>query len=269
VHDDAHRETSGDEGREDGPDGEKGTAARLAGELADEAAVVAEDVAGHVVEPVAEWRWTRGDSSRIGVAALTVVIGGLAASRGVPSWERAAFLKLNQLPDWLYPLLWLPMQIGNVWVGTVVAVVAAGILVRSRRSALVLVLVPVVAWIAAKGVKSLVGRGRPADMGLAVQQRGAAETGLGYLSGHATVAFALAGAVAAHLRRPWPAIVLGVAGAVGVARVYVGVHLPLDVIGGAALGLLIGEGARVIELRARRRRPRTDHPVSAAVPAPD
>jgi membrane-associated phospholipid phosphatase len=60
-----------------------------------------------------------------------------------------------------------------------------------------------------------------------------------------------------------------VAGAVGVARVYVGVHLPLDVIGGAALGLLIGEGARVIELRARRRRPQTDRPVSTAVRAPD
>ena len=267
VHDDAHRSTSGDEDEE----GHEtlGAAARLAGELADEAVVVAEDLAGHIVEPVAEWRWTRGDSGRIGVAALTVVIGGLAASRGVPSWERAAFLKLNQLPDWLYPVLWLPMQVGNVWVGTAVAAVAAGLLVRSRRSALVLILVPLVAWFVAKGVKAMVGRGRPADMGLAVHQRGEAETGLGYLSGHATVAFALAGALAAHLRRPWPAIVLGVAGAVGLARVYVGVHLPLDVIGGAACGLLIGEGARVIELRARRSRRQLTAQSAAAGPAGD
>jgi glycosyltransferase 2 family protein len=111
----------------------------------------------------------------------------------------------------------------------------------------------VVAWLAAKSVKALVGRGRPSAVGIDVIQRGEPETGLGYLSGHATVAFALAGAVAAHLRRPWPAIVLAIATLVGLARVYVGVHLPLDVIGGAACGLLIGEAARVIELRARRR----------------
>jgi glycosyltransferase 2 family protein len=225
---------------------------RLPAAIADDASIVVEEVAGHVVDPAAEWRWTRGDTGRVVVAGLTVVMGALAASRGVPSWERAAFTNLNRLPDFLYPALWLPMQLGNVWVGTAVAA-AAALLIRSRRAAVVLLLAPVAAWFAAKGVKTLVGRGRPAAVGLEVHQRGEIETGLGYLSGHATVAFALAGALAAHLRRPWPAVVMIVATFVGLARVYVGVHLPLDVIGGAAFGLLIGEGARVIELRGRRR----------------
>jgi membrane-associated phospholipid phosphatase len=130
--------------------------------------------------------------------------------------------------------------------------VTAAVLVRARRSAWVLVLTPVLAWSAAKAVKALVGRGRPAAVGLPVVQRGEIETGLGYLSGHATVAFAIAGALAAHLRRPWSAFVLVVATLVAVSRVYVGAHLPLDVIGGAACGLLIGEAARVVELRGRR-----------------
>jgi glycosyltransferase 2 family protein len=34
--------------------------------------------------------------------------------------------------------------------------------------------------------------------------------------------------------------VYGLAGVVGVARIHVGAHLPLDVLGGAALGSLMG-----------------------------
>jgi membrane-associated phospholipid phosphatase len=154
------------------------------------------------------------------------------------------------------------MQLGNVWGGTAAAALVA-VLVRRRRAAVAVLASPVTAWVAAKGVKALVNRGRPAAVGLEVHQRGEIETGLGYLSGHAAVAFALAGAVAAHLR-PWSrAVVLALATAVGIARVYVGVHLPLDVVGGACLGLLIGEAARVFELRGRRSSASADRAVSA------
>jgi undecaprenyl-diphosphatase len=241
------------------PSGPPGRLAPGIDEIAAEADVVADELAAHLVDPVAEWRWTRGDTGRAVVAGLTVVIGGIAASRGVPEWERATFLKLNGLPDALYPLLWAPMQLGNVWVGTAAAA-AGGLLVRRWRAGAVLLATPVSAWMAAKAVKAVVDRGRPAAVGLAVHQRGEIETGLGYLSGHATVAFALAGALAAHLRRPWREAVLVLAAVVGAARVYVGVHLPLDVVGGAACGLLIGEAARVLELRAQRRAARATSP---------
>jgi membrane-associated phospholipid phosphatase len=38
-----------------------------------------------------------------------------------------------------------------------------------------------------------------------------------------------------------------------VARVYSGAHLPLDVVGGAGLGILVGEGFRRIEAAVKRR----------------
>jgi undecaprenyl-diphosphatase len=62
--------------------------------------------------------------------------------------------------------------------------------------------------------------------------------GPGYPSAHTTVAFAMAVVVACCFPRVrWAA--LAVALVIGLARVYMGVHLPLDVVGGAALGLLV------------------------------
>jgi undecaprenyl-diphosphatase len=54
------------------------------------------------------------------------------------------------------------------------------------------------------------------------------------------VAFASATVLAAYLPARWRSVPFAVATVTAVARVYVGAHLPLDVIGGAGLGLLCG-----------------------------
>ena len=56
-------------------------------------------------------------------------------------------------------------------------------------------------------------------------------------SGHTAAAFAFAGVVAMHLRRTWvTALVLILATGVGLSRMAVGVHWPVDVLAGAAIG---------------------------------
>jgi membrane-associated phospholipid phosphatase len=69
--------------------------------------------------------------------------------------------------------------------------------------------------------------------------RGRQAAGVGYVSGHAAVAVALAAALLPGLGARGRAALVAIAGAVGLARMHAGAHLPLDVAGGAALGLAV------------------------------
>jgi undecaprenyl-diphosphatase len=77
-------------------------------------------------------------------------------------------------------------------------------------------------------------------------------------SGHASTSFACA-AVLAWLTPLRPEPLFLVAAFVAFSRVYVGVHYPLDAVGGAALGLAVATALRLL-VEARRR--------SAPVPPP-
>jgi undecaprenyl-diphosphatase len=75
-------------------------------------------------------------------------------------------------------------------------------------------------------------------------------------SGHASTAFACATVLAwASPRLRIPAFLL--AAAIAWSRVYVGVHWPLDVLGGAVLGVLVATALLTLVASRRQLRPRT------------
>jgi len=87
--------------------------------------------------------------------------------------------------------------------------------------------------------KAFFARPRPVLLGRVQPGRAVALDVHAFPSGHATVAFGIAYLIA-FFYPAWPNVLLAylVAGAIGLSRVYLREHFPMDVIGGAALGSL-------------------------------
>jgi glycosyltransferase 2 family protein len=175
-----------------------------------------------------------GDVLRVVVGGLVVVAGGLAARHGhVFAFDANLFRLVNQLPDALGRPLLAVMQLGAL--AAVPAVAGVALAARRPRLARDLALSGGLAWALAKLVKGLVGEARPVGLLHGVVVRGVA-AGLGYPSGHVAVAAALATAAGPWLPRLARRASWWVVWLVALGRMYAGVHLPLDVLGGAALG---------------------------------
>jgi membrane-associated phospholipid phosphatase len=158
--------------------------------------------------------------------------------------EADAFRLINDLPSLPFPIVWVPMQLGNFLV--VPAAVLAALAFRRWRLAGGLALAGAGVYALAKVVKRFVERGRPSDLLDDVVVRGAAPHGLGFVSGHIAVVTALAYVAWPWLPR-WGRWAAGAAvAAVFLTRMYVGAHLPLDMVGGAALGLAVGALVRLL-----------------------
>ena len=101
-----------------------------------------------------------------------------------------------------------------------------------------------------QGLKAAVDRPRPFErLGEADPLIGGT-LGSSFPSGHAATSAAGAIAIAVLLRRA-VALLAPLAAAVAFSRVYVGVHYPLDVLGGAAVGAAVGLGV-LAAIRALR-----------------
>lgn len=179
---------------------------------------------------------------RVVGAGTVLVVASLAARSGVTRGERRVFEALNGGPRWLAHVLWLPMQLGSLWGPFVVAGLTWRRL-RSRTLSLGSVVAGVVAWQLAKLVKAIVERGRPGDLLEDVARMpGTPREGLGFVSGHAAVAFSLVAVLSPHLSRRQRVRAYALAALVAVARIQVSAHMPWDAVGGAALGYGTGWG---------------------------
>ena len=139
---------------------------------------------------------------------------------------------------------------GLVWI-----VLALALAVAWRRPRLVLVVAAadLLADLAATGLKHAVGRERPHTDHLVHLPSDPS-----FPSGHAATSFACALVLAAAAPRLAAPLLL-LATAIALSRLYVGVHYPLDVLGGAVLGLGVAT-ALLLLAGARRRSPRDSSP---------
>jgi membrane-associated phospholipid phosphatase len=180
----------------------------------------------------------------VGGSALLVLVSLPVHPDTVSAAEAAVFRALNSTTVLPFVLVWPVMQLGNVLVVPCAAVLAAAF--RRWRLAAGLLLAGAGVYLLAKVVKGVVPRGRPDGLLSDVVIRGTAALGRGYVSGHAAVVTSLLVVAWPWLGRPARIGCTVLVVAVCLARVYVGAHLPLDVLGGAALGLAVAGGVRLV-----------------------
>jgi membrane-associated phospholipid phosphatase len=186
----------------------------------------------------------------LAVFALCAVV---VADGRVGSAERAVFHAVNGLPDWLYLPMLLFQYLGVLAMPLVVA--AGALALRRWRLATALVLVVPAKLATERVAKLLVERERPGTTVPDAILHGVPSAGLSFVSGHAIITFAIAGLLALVLPRRWGIVAFVLATLNAVARVYLGAHNPLDVVGGAAIGLAI---AAVLDLALDVARDRGD-----------
>ncbi len=100
-------------------------------------------------------------------------------------------------------------------------------------------------------VKEITGRPRPFQVLPEADPLLRVSFGGSFPSGHAATSFAGAVVLSFLVRRAAPALFV-LAAAIAFSRVYVGAHYPLDVLGGALVGSLVGAGAVALAVRAPR-----------------
>ena len=182
---------------------------------------------------------------RLGLGTAAILVTSLSVRRNrVGYCEAKAFRAVNGLPDSLYIPAWVIMQLGTL--GAAPAAAGAALLAHDRELAGRMLAGGTGTWALSKLVKQLVRRPRPASLVSGTRTRGRDASGLGYLSGHAGVAVALGTAVFPRLSRSGRAVMVAVVPIVGLSRIYVGAHLPLDIAGGAALGLAVDAAVALV-----------------------
>ena len=160
----------------------------------------------------------------------------------------------SQDPEPVFEGLSYAGRLGILWI--LIALVLCAAYRRWGVFALTVIAVALADW-SATGLKALIDRPRPPLRYAEPKTLVPVPNDAAFPSGHASTSFAAATMLAFAFPRLAPLLYL-LAAAVAFSRVYVGVHYPLDVIGGAVLGVLFALVLRY--LASRRTQHRLDAP---------
>jgi glycosyltransferase 2 family protein len=161
----------------------------------------------------------------------------IAQGNTLLAWEIRVLRLLNNLPSVLIVVFYPITLLGSVL--ALMGFVITNLFKKHLAAALAFIINGTSVYLLTVLGKLLIGRSRPLDLLHNVSQREVFIDSFGFPSGHTAMATVLA----LTCRRLWPQLPQWIAWVwvlvVAISRLYLGVHAPLDLIGGAALGVLV------------------------------
>jgi membrane-associated phospholipid phosphatase len=178
-----------------------------------------------------------------GLGAMLFGTSAVLLQTGAVGWDLSLFRILNEVrpavASVLTPLAHLFLPAGII----IVVVLTVGYAVAWTRSVLPVAAGAVAAgvgWALANAAKATADRPRPYEVVADAVLRQQPAHGTSFPSSHTAVTVAVVIALVPFLPRVLAGVAIAYAVLVGWSRVYLGVHYPLDVLGGAGIGMAVG-----------------------------
>lgn len=192
---------------------------------------------------------TRSDRLVFGGLLVFVIATLLTRPEEASAFEAAIFSFFYVETGFLIPIFFVLTQLGSVYFFATLALLY--LFLKNYLIVLRLLMAGSLAYLLSGVSKDLFGRGRPDELFDNIIYHDLMVRGPGYPSGHTAMAVALGVVLYNHTPKRWHPLIIAVTILAGISRMVLGVHTPLDIVGGAAIGWISAMLFRHVELRNR------------------